>query len=81
MISTERDRRELRRYSKKNPFAIAKEVHRAVDSLKITSISTIKNYLRQGGLLGRVAAKKPLLSNANIKAYKPLGTLCMQWRK
>ena len=42
MISTERDRRELCRYSKKNPFATAREVHRAVDSLKIASISTLK---------------------------------------
>jgi len=80
MISTERDRRELCRYSKKNPFATAREVQGAVDSLKIASISTIKNYLRQGGLFGRVAAKKPLLSNVNIKkrlmwckAYKQLG--------
>ena len=64
----------------KNSFAIAREVHRAVDLLKIASISTIKNYLWQGGLFGRVAAKKLLLSNVNInkrlrwcKAYKPLG--------
>jgi hypothetical protein len=79
MISTERDRRELCRYSKKNPFATATEVQRAVDSLKLASITTIKNYLRQGGLLGRVAAKKPLLSKVNIKKrlrwckdYRPL---------
>ena len=51
MISTEINRRELCRYSKKNPFATAREVHRAVDSLKIASISTIKNYLRQCRLL------------------------------
>ena len=80
MISTERDQRELCRYSKKNPYATAREVHSAVDSLKIASISTIKNYLKQDGLFGRVAAKKPLLSNVNTKkrlwwckVYKPLG--------
>ena len=42
MISTERNRRELCRHLRKNPFATATEVERAVDSLKFASISTIK---------------------------------------
>ena len=50
--SPERDRRELCRHSKKNPFATTTEVQRAVDSLKFASISTIKKYPRQGGLMG-----------------------------
>jgi len=62
-ISTERNRRELCRYSKKNPFSTAINFN----FRKIASISTIKNYLRQGELLGRIAAQKHLLTKLNIK--------------
>ena len=35
--------------------------------MNVASISTIKNYLNEGGLIGRMATKKPLLRNLNIK--------------
>ena len=60
IISTERERRKLCRYSKNNPFAKTRDVLVAVDFCNASSISTIKNYLNEGRLFGRVAAKKPL---------------------
>jgi len=42
MTSTERDGRNLCRYSKKNPFITPIKVQAAVDSLKLASLSTIK---------------------------------------
>jgi len=61
----------LCRYSKNNPFATARDVQVAVDCLNAASISTIKNYFNEGGLFGRVAAKKPPLSKVNIKKRIP----------
>jgi len=67
MISTERDQRKLCKYSKNNHFSTAIDAEVAVDCLNAASISTIKNYLNESGLFGRVAAKKPILSKVNIK--------------
>ena len=39
----------------------------AVDYWNAASISMIKNYLNEGGLFGKVAARKLILSKVNIK--------------
>jgi len=84
--TTERERRLLCRTSKMNPFWTAREVWNASRSMPNVSLTTVKRYLRQNNLLGRVAARKPLLNALQIKrrikwckAYLAFGA--PQWNK
>ena len=63
----ERERRCLCRYSKTNPFATARQIYEEVGGPSVISISTVKRYLRNEGLFGRVSTKKPLLTKRNIQ--------------
>ena len=65
-LNTERNVRILIRDSKNNPKKTAPELHRDYKSSVPTSVTTVKRYLRKYQLFGRIAAKKPLLSNRNV---------------
>ena len=66
-IFTERETRLLLRTSKRFPFMTAQEVFNESFIMKNASIRSVRTYLRSGGLIGRKAAKKTMLSKANIK--------------
>jgi len=83
---TDRDIRRLALSSKKNPFFVARDVYNDTKGLPDVSISTVKRMLRSQGLFGRVAAKKPLISEKNrrkrlawCKSYLSLDA--EMWRK
>jgi len=68
--ATERERRLLSMTSKRNPFLTAREVRNEAKILSDVSLTTIKRYLRESNLHGRVAAKKPLLNKVQTQKRK-----------
>ena len=56
--------------SKRNPFLTAREVRNQAKILSDVRLTTIKRYLRESNLHGRVAAKKPLLNKVQTKKEK-----------
>jgi len=58
------------RNSKKNPFLTAHEIAASCNMLNKVSIYTVKRYLRNSGLFGRLATRKPLLSPQHMKNRK-----------
>ena len=58
--TTKRQGRLLCKTSRNNPFLIAREVWTAADNMLELSLNTVKRYLRQNNLCGRVATKKLL---------------------
>lgn len=58
--ATLRERRNLCRTSKRNPFLSAAEVYRLTNGPTELSKATVKRYLNRGGLCGRIAAKKTI---------------------
>jgi len=65
--ATVKDRRLLCRISTIHPNLTAKEVH---DESKLNldvTVRTVRSYLRQSGLFGRIAAKKQLLNKVHIR--------------
>ena len=84
--SSERERRLICRTSKKEPFLTAAEVAKTLGITNKVSVWTVRRYLRSGGLFGRMAARKPLLTakHASIRqkwcrAYLALGP--DDWKK
>jgi len=67
MKCTPRDRRQLCIEAKKHPFHTARELGQASNICQKVSIATIKRYLRKSGLFGQVSARKPLLSQSQVK--------------
>ena len=65
--ASERERRCLCRYSKASPIATARQIYEVVGGPFAISISTVKQYLRNEGLFGRVSTNKPLLIKRNIQ--------------
>lgn len=63
-----RERRTLIRLSKKNPFLSASQLRNEWKTERFVSKSTVKNILRKYGLFGRIAARKPLLTNKQKKS-------------
>lgn len=61
-----REQRNLIRFSKRNPFLPATTLRRNWNTQNSVSISTVKYILRKYGLLGRIAARKPLLNKKQI---------------
>lgn len=72
------EKRILCRESKNNPFLTAGEVYRSSSISKIISLCTARRYLRKGFLFGRIAPKKPLLTE-RIKKKRLL--FCKENRK
>ena len=62
-----RDRRKLFLESRRYPFFSAREVLVSAGSIQNISVCTVRRILRNAGLLGRVAAKKPLLNRRHIQ--------------
>jgi len=84
--TTERQRRLLCKTSRNNPFLTAREIWTEAGIMPEVSLTTVKRYLRQNNLHGRVAAKKPLLSKQQIKNRKQwcrsyLSFSPAQWQK
>ena len=65
--TTKRQRRLLCKTSNINPFLTAREVWAASKIMPNVSFKTVKRYLRQSNLHGRVAAKIPLLNALQIQ--------------
>jgi len=66
MKSTPRQRRLLSIISKRHPFWTARELGNESKILQNVSLCTVKRYLCNNNLYGRVASKKPLLNNIQI---------------
>jgi len=62
-----RDRRRLVLECKRHTFFTATELRCSAGNLSHISIGTAKRILRNYGLHGRVAAKKPLLNGVHIR--------------
>ena len=62
-----REKRNLVRLSKKNPYSTPSELRKEWKTGISPSISTVKRILSKYGLHGHVAAKKPFLNKAQIK--------------
>ena len=60
--TSKRQKRLLSRISKANPFMTAREVWNESKVMPDISVTTVKRYLRESNLYGRVAAKKPMLN-------------------
>ena len=67
---TVREKRHMCRNSKKNPFLTAHEVAASCNMLNKVSVDTVRRYLRNSGLFGRMASRKPLLSPQHMKNRK-----------
>jgi len=68
--SSERERRLICRISKKDPFLTAAEVSKSLGITNKVSVWTVRRYLRSGGLFGRMAARKPLLTAKHMTNRK-----------
>jgi len=80
--SSERERRLICSTSKKVQFLTAAEVAKTLGITNKVSVWTVKRYMRYGGLFGRMAARKPLLTakHASItQKYSSLGP--DDWKK
>ena len=75
MKTTERERCRLIVESKSNPKLTSKQLNSDWITKQPVSQSTVKRILRDNGLFGRVAAKKPALS---IQQIKKRTTYCKQ---
>lgn len=62
-IFTPRMARCLTIEARKHPQKTARELIQAVNLIKPASLATVKRELRRGGLFGRIAIKKPFLTN------------------
>ena len=80
--AAERERRLLSMTSKRNPFITTKEVRNEAKILSDVSLTTIKRYLCESNLHGRVAAKKPLLNKVQTQKKKKVvsSVLSFQYR-
>ncbi|XP_066152496.1 paired box protein Pax-2a-like [Euwallacea fornicatus] len=60
----------IRRMSKKNPLLTSTDISRllAEEHNRVVSSRTVRRFLVAGGLFGRIAVKKPLISKRNRKA-------------
>jgi transposase len=67
---TNREKRVLCRECVKDPFQSAKAVNLRSNIPKKVSLWTVQRVLRAGGLLSRIAVKKPFLSKCNIAKRK-----------
>ena len=65
-ILTEREERVMCRVSKQNPFDTASEVYARAKLDKQLSVCSVRRYLRNNSLFGRIAIKKPLLNKGHI---------------
>jgi len=64
--TTEKERRLIGRISKKSPFLTARQIGNELGIYSKVSIYTVRRVLRNCGLFGRIAARKPLLNKNQI---------------
>lgn len=64
---TNHTRRCIVRESKKNPFLTANQIRSSLNLTSTICTETVKSVLRKNGLRGRIAARKPFLSQRNKK--------------
>lgn len=78
-ITSDRERKLLKRYSIKYPFMTTKNLMSKVNFSKGISLSSAKRILRKYGLIARRPAKKPYLTKGHIKNRKKWCIAYSKW--
>ena len=65
--TTERERRHLCQLSKRKPFRSPRQLLRDANFVNDISLRSARRFLCAGGLVGRIAARKPLLNKKQLR--------------